>query len=242
MRTLCIIQARTGSTRLPGKVLRPLLGEPMLAWVIRRVRRCRLVDEVVVATTDLPADDAILEVCEREACQTSRGSESDVLDRYYRAALPHEPEFVVRITSDCPLIDPSVTDCVVETLQSAVPKADYACNTLPRTFPRGLDVEVFAFEALETAWRECDRAEWREHVTPYLYDQEQRFRRVVVANDVDYSDLRWTVDTSDDFELIRRIYDHFGASDFGWTDVLAALAAHREWTAINHHVEQKPIG
>jgi spore coat polysaccharide biosynthesis protein SpsF len=207
---------------------------------VYRLRKCRLLDDIVIATTTDPRDDAIADLCAREGWDCFRGSENDVLDRYYQAARQHGADTIVRITSDCPLIDPAVTDSVIATFAAAAPAADYASNVFPRTYPRGLDTEVFSFAALETAWRE-DTSEWREHVTPFLWKQPERFRQITAANPVDYSSHRWTVDTPEDFELVGRIYEHFGHGDFGWRDVLALLAQHPDWVKINADVEQKKV-
>lgn len=240
MKTVCIIQARLGSTRLPGKVLLPLLEKPLLWWAVYRVRKCRLIDEVVIATTEHSRDDAIADLCLLEGLACWRGSEEDVLDRYYGAAKVYGADSVVRITSDCPLIDPSVTEYTVATFNSIAPAVDYASNVHVRSYPRGLDTEVFTFAALEQTWRE-DTSAWREHVTPYLYHTVGRFRLGDVTNPVDYSHHRWTVDTPEDFELVRRIYDYFGHGDFGWRDVLALLDANPDWTQINADVQQKHV-
>lgn len=240
MKTVAIIQARMGSTRLPGKVLLPLLEMPLLHWVVRRVRQSHLIDEVVIATTTDPRDDAIVDLCIREGWLYSRGSEDDVLDRYYLAAQAHQADVVVRITSDCPLIDPRVLDYVISAFHAAAPAIDYASNSIARSYPRGLDTEVFTFAALEAAWRE-DRSGWREHVTPFIYNHPERFRLRSITNPTDYSHHRWTVDTPEDYELVRRIYEHFGHGDFDWRDVLGVLNQHPDWVMINEHVEQKKL-
>jgi spore coat polysaccharide biosynthesis protein SpsF (cytidylyltransferase family) len=164
MRTVAIIQARMGSTRLPGKVLMDLAGEPMLVRVVNRVRRAERLDEVVVATTASPSDDPIFEGCRQRGWAVERGSEKDVLDRYYRAARAHHADVVVRITADCPFVDAGLIDQVVGAFLGG--GYDYVSNVLePRTYPRGLDVEVFRFSALEKAWQEDRDPSWREHVT-----------------------------------------------------------------------------
>jgi spore coat polysaccharide biosynthesis protein SpsF len=237
-----IIQARMGSTRLPGKVLLDLAGEPMLARVVNRVRRAQTLDEVVVATTMQPADDAIVRLCAERGWPCFRGSEEDVLDRYYRAAVAHQTDIVVRITSDCPLIEPEIVDRVVREFLDLQPSVDYACNVLPqRTFPRGLDTEAMRFDVLEQVWREDLNPAWREHVTPYIHRNPDLFRIHGVVNEVDYSDMRWTVDTPEDLAFVRRIYDHFGHNRFSWREVLAVLAEHPEWLEINRHVQQKTV-
>ncbi len=239
-RIVAIIQARMGSTRLPGKVLKPLGGHPVLACVVDRVRRSRRIDEVVVATTVLPADEAIVGLCRSRGWACERGSAEDLLDRYYRSAVAHRAEVVVRITSDCPVIDPGVTDSVIDAFLAS--PCDYASNTLePRTYPRGLDTEVVAFPALERAWREDDNPAWREHVTPYLYRHPERFRLRRVAEDRDLSFHRWTLDTPEDYELLRRIYDALGNDAFAWTDVLRLLDDHPDWIELNRNVAQKRV-
>lgn len=242
MRVVAVIQARMGSTRLPGKVLVDLAGDFTLARVVNRTGRAKLLDQVVVATTVKPADDAIVRLCSERGWSCYRGSEEDVLDRYYKAACAFQADAIVRITSDCPLIDAGVVDRVVQEFLDRQPGIDYACNVLPRrTFPHGLDTEVMRFEVLEQAWREDDNPAWREHVTPYIYRHPEKFRLLWVTNDVDYSHMRWTVDTPEDLEFIRRIYEHFGHDHFSWREVLAVLDEHPEWLDINRHVRQKVI-
>lgn len=240
MKTIAIVQARLGSTRLPGKVMQLLLECPMLWWSVYRLKKSPLLDDVVVATTLEPRDDPIVEFCEREGLPVHRGSEDNVLERYYQAAGYHEADYIIRVTSDCPLIDTTVVDYVVAAYQSSVPPVDYASNTLERSYPRGLDVEIFSFAALEKAWQE-DRSGWREHVTPYIYNNPQLFRLLSIKNPVDYSRHRWTVDTAEDLELVRRIYEHFGHGDFHWREVIALLEANPDWVKINQHIEQKKV-
>jgi spore coat polysaccharide biosynthesis protein SpsF len=183
MRIVAIIQARMNSTRLPGKVLADLGGRTMLARVVQRVRGAGLVDHVVVATSLKPADDPIQEECTRLAVDSFRGDESDVLDRFHRAAEVHRAEGVVRITADCPLADPEVIDRVVRAFLERRP--DFASNTLCRTYPRGLDVEVLTAQALATAWRHAREPYQRVHVTPYLYQHPERFRLLSLTVDED---------------------------------------------------------
>ena len=242
MKVVAIIQAHMGSTRLPGKVLLDLAGEPVLARCVNRARRAHTLDEVVVATTTQPADAVIVELCAERSWPCFRGSKEDVLARYYHAAIAHQADVVVRITSDCPLIEPEVMDRVVQEFLKRQPEVDYACNTLPRrTFPRGLDTEVLRFEVLERAWREDDNPAWREHVTPYIRRHPNLFHTHGITNEVDYSHMRWTVDTPEDLAFVRRIYDHFGHDRFSWRDVLTVLEARPEWLEINRHVQQKVV-
>jgi len=241
MRIVTIIQARMGSNRLPGKVLMNLAGKTMLAWVVSRCRRARTIDQVTVATTTKQTDDIIVELCSRNSWSYSRGSEDDLLDRYYQAALQQRADIVVRITSDCPLIDPWIIDLTVNNfLENG--HADYASNTLsPRTYPRGLDVEVFSFEALKRAWQENNNPAWREHVTPYFYYHPEIFRLVRVADDKDYSAMRWTVDTAEDLTLVRNILEFFQNDHFTWHQVINLIENHPEWLEINRHIIQKDI-
>ena len=242
MRVVAIVQARTGSTRLPRKVLADLAGAPVLERVLTRLGRCRRLDEVVVATTDLPGDDVLAELCRARGWPCSRGSEQDVLDRYYQAATAHDAEAVVRITSDCPLIEPAVVDRVVDEFLQRQPQLSYASNVIPRrTYPRGLDTEVFTFAALERAWREDKREAYREHVTPYIYNNPELFSVHCVEHEEDLSHLRWTVDTAEDMELVRRIYEALGGDDFTWDEVRALLDRHPRWSEINRHMEQKKV-
>jgi spore coat polysaccharide biosynthesis protein SpsF len=240
MKVVAIIQARMGSTRLPGKVLKDLSGECMLVRVVRRICRAKALDEVLVATTTQPADDAIAKLCDAQGWACFRGSEEDVLDRYYRAAVAHRAEGVVRITSDCPLIDPEVIDYVVQAFLERQPAIDYASNFVPkRSFPRGMDVQVVRFDALERAWREDQNPEWRADVTYYIDLHPELFHIYNVINDIDYAHLRWTVDTPEDLAFVRRIYDGFGHDRFSWYEVLSLLDEHPEWLEINRHVKQK---
>lgn len=235
---VAIVQARLGSTRLPGKVLLDVAGRPMLARVLERLARARGLDRVVVATTDLARDGPLVDWCRAEGWAVHRGSEQDVLARYQAAAAAEGAGTVVRVTSDCPLVDPAVVDAVVAALQRE--GADYASNVQePRTFPRGLDAEAFTAAALARADREDRDPARREHVTPYLRLHPGLFRVAAVRAPEDHADLRWTVDTPEDLELVRTVYRHFGHDRFTWRDVLDAFARHPEWRAINAHVRQK---
>jgi spore coat polysaccharide biosynthesis protein SpsF len=238
MKTAAIIQARMGSTRLPGKVLLDLGGETVLARVVRRLVRAKLLDEVLVATTTASADDAIVRECSRLGVSHFRGSELDVLDRYYSAASRAGTGVIVRITSDCPLIDPALVDQTIELFFEQ--QADYASNVLPRTYPRGLDVEAFATNALERAWREAEAQHQREHVTPYFYEHPDLFRLSFLNGDRDWSHYRWTLDTVEDLDLIRTIYGHFENRDeFDWHDVIALMQREPDLERLNAHVTQK---
>jgi spore coat polysaccharide biosynthesis protein SpsF len=240
MRIVAIIQARMGSTRLPGKVLMDLGGETALARVVRRVRRASLVDEVVVATTESASDDAVVDEAGRLNAGVFRGSERDVLDRYHAAAKHFGAEAVVRVTSDCPLIDAALTDDLIKKFLAA--RADFACNVWPRTYPRGLDAEVFTAAALSRVRQMADQPHQREHVTPLFYERQDLFSFTSVCGDADYSHHRWTLDTPEDLQLIRRIYAGLNnRGDFGWREALALVANSPELSALNSHVAQKPM-
>ena len=241
MKVVAIIQARMGSTRLPGKVLLDLAGEPVLARVVNRTQRATTLDGIVIATTTESGDEVIVELCNSRGWAHFRGSEEDVLERYYQAARKYHADIVVRITSDCPLIEPEIIDLVVQELLEDG-SLDYVSNTLPpRTFPRGLDVEAMTFKTLERAWQEDKNPAWREHVTPYIYRTPEKFRLKAVTNEKDLSYMRWTIDTWEDLEFVRRIYNHFGHDQFFWHEVLDLLKEHPEWLEINKSVKQKEV-
>ena len=243
MTAVGLIQARMGSSRLPGKILADLAGQPMLARCVARLRRAQLLDEVVVATTTNPADDVTAELCAARGWHCFRGSEDDVLDRYYRAARRWHADVVVRVTSDCPFIEPEVVDRVIREFRARQPEVDYASNVYPeRTYPRGLDVEVFTFGALERAWREDGNPAWREHVTEYMVRNPERFKIHGVCHAENHSAWRWTVDTTEDLTLARLIYEAFGHDRFSWHEVLVLLAEHPQWAEVNRHVCQRSVG
>jgi spore coat polysaccharide biosynthesis protein SpsF len=252
-KTVAIIQARMASSRLPGKVLLDLGGQPMLARVVERTRRASLVDQVVVATTSDPSDDPVEAFCRQRAYDCARGSLHDVLDRYYQAARQAGADIVVRITADCPVIDPGVIDKTIAAFlnaenldqpDNAEHLCDFAANRLPppwgRTYPIGLDVEVCSFAGLETAWKQAVLPHQREHVMPFFYENPQRFRILLVNHEMDYGALRWTVDTPADLELLRNIYARFAnRDDFSWLDVLALFEREPALAQINASVQHK---
>jgi len=231
-----------GSTRLPGKVLQDIVGQPMLKRVVDRVKLAKTIDDIVIATTTHPKDDAIVSLCTKYGWSYFRGSENDVLDRYYQAAIVHQADVVVRITSDCPLHDAEIIDKTVQKFIDLQPNIDYVANTLtPRTYPRGLDTEVIHFDALKRAWCEDKNNAWREHVTPYIYQNSKQFTVFNITNEIDYSNMRWTVDTPKDLKFVRKIYNHFGYNDFSWCDILALLDKNPTWLIINQSVLQKVV-
>lgn len=240
MKIVAIIQARMGSTRLPGKTLMPLAGKPMLVRVVERVSRAKQLDDLVVATTESPMDANITALCGANAWKCFRGSEEDVLDRYYRAAQATHADVIVRVTADCPVVDPDLIDSAITSFRLG--RFDYVSNGLdPRTYPRGLDVEVFSNETLGRAWKEDANLAWREHVTPYIYRHPEEFRLHRIAGERDFSAHRWSVDTAEDYELLRKIYEHFDDRPFGWMAVLRLVEQHPDWAMLNSHIHQKVV-
>jgi spore coat polysaccharide biosynthesis protein SpsF len=240
MKTVAIVQAHMRSSRLPGKVLMDIAGETMLGRVISRAKRCESVDSVVVATSTLPIDDVIENVCGRLEVPIFRGSDSDVLDRFLNAARAHSADVCVRITSDCPLLDPGVSDHIIRSFKQADPPVDYASNKIPQSYPRGLDTEVFSLEALERTWRDAAEPYQRSHVTIYIYEHPENFKLLSVISDVDRADWRWTVDTPEDLEFVRQIYLRLGQhGNFDWREVVALLDEKPELRAINSVIRQK---
>jgi spore coat polysaccharide biosynthesis protein SpsF len=236
-----IIPARVNSTRLPNKVMMDLAGEPMLARVIHRASQAKTIDRVIVAIPNKSKDDDLASFCKKEGWLLYRGDEDDVLRRYYEAAMTFKVKVAVRLTQDCPLIDPSIIDKVVTSYYS-VDDVDYATNTVVpyRTYPRGLDCEVIKIDALQRAYFE-DHSEWREHVTPYIYKNPDKFKIKYVTNDIDYSNLRWTVDTIEDYAFVWHIFNYFKNDTFSWRDVLKVLEENPSWAKLNVDVEQKTI-
>ncbi len=266
-RTIAIIQARFASSRLPGKVLLDIGGQPMLSRVVERARRAETLDGVLVATTTDPADDPVEALCRARDYDCYRGSLHDVLDRYYQAARLAGAEVVVRLTADCPVLDPGLVDELARAFLGPEGEHpfpyDFAANRLPppwgRTYPIGLDVEACTFAALERAWREAGQLHQREHVMPYLYEDarsrhyaslEQRrqdeslppgfFRVLHLQHEPDYGHLRWTVDTPEDLELARQIYARFpGRDDFTWREILALFEREPDLAQMNAGIEHR---
>src|SRR5581483_2990380 len=233
LRSVAIIQARMGSTRLPGKVLRDLAGEPMLSRVVERTRQARSLDEIVVATSDLEADDRIESLCNERRWAFYRGSEKDVLSCYYEAAKEFEADIVVRVTSDCPLIDPALIDDHVERLKARWCEVDFVTNMMQQTFPLGLAVEAMPIDVLVRMHRMSRSPELREHVTTLAYVEPGRFEIEHILHTTDLSKMRWTVDTAEDLAFVRRIFQHFGQDMFSWQEVLPVLERYPEWQEIN---------
>jgi len=239
---IAIVQARMGSTRLPGKVMLDIAGKPMLVRDIERIQRAKKIDDIVVATTTKSEDDIIELMCHENEWNFYRGSETDLLDRYYQTAITFEADPVVRITSDCPLIEPAIIDQLIEKFLSLQPEIDYVSNIFPiRTYPIGLDAEVMSFSALKRCWKEDLNPLFREHVTEYILHNPNLFKFKEITNNNDLSLMRWTVDTKEDLEFVRRIYSHFKTDCFSWYDILALLREYPELQDINRNIKQKTV-
>jgi len=243
VKIVAIIQARMGSTRLPGKILKTVVNKTLLEYQLERVQQSKLVDEIVVATTEKEQDNAIVKLCNQLGVKVYRGSENDVLSRYYEAAVHFKADVVVRLTSDCPLIDPEVIDEVIQLYLKRSEEIDYASNTLERTFPRGMDTEVFSFGALQRANEQASLDKDREHVTAYMYTNSTDFQVLNLKCGKNYGEHRWTVDTEEDFELIKRILKllYPRNSKFSMQDIIELLDKNPTWIDINAHIEQKKL-
>lgn len=241
MMILAILQARMSSRRLPRKVLKPILGEPMILRHIERLRRSRRIERLVLATSLDASDDGLAAVVAKAGIEISRGSLNDVLDRFIKAAAPYRPDWVVRLTGDCPLADPDVIDRVIEATISA--DADYGSNTLEPTYPHGLDVEVIRGAVLEAIAHEPGTPADREHVTLGIYRRPDRFRLHSVKQENDLSELRWTVDEPQDFELVTRIYQALypGNPEFTTADVLELVRRQPELRSINAGLKRQKL-
>lgn len=256
---VAIIQGRMSSSRLPGKILADIAGQPMLSRVCARTARAATVKDTIFATTIDPGDDPVADYCNTESIPVIRGDLHDVLDRYYQTAKAAKAEVVVRITADCPVIDPAlIDDCVNTLLKGAF---DFVCNRLPppwgRTFPIGLDTEVCTYKSLESAWKEATEAIHREHVVPYIYEgvelkptnaqlstgvSQRGYKIAQLHHDPDYGQLRWTVDTPKDMEFMRQLYQHFdGQDDFTWQEILHLVQKEPQLAAINSTVQHKTL-
>lgn len=231
MKTLAIVQARMGSTRFPNKVMRPILQVPMIELLLYRLTQSKLVDAIVVATSEDTLNRPLVDLVRKLGYDIYQGSEDDVLDRYYQVAKTHNSEIVVRITGDCPLVDPEIVDLAISTWQTS--GVDYVSNTSPPTYPDGLDVEVFSFTSLSIAWREATEPYEREHVTPYIRESG-KFQLLNIPHTSDYSNKRWTVDEPEDLEVVRNVFEYFAPRRyFGWLEVLELEQHHPELFAAN---------
>ncbi|MEC7840515.1 MAG: glycosyltransferase family protein [Chlamydiota bacterium] len=241
--TVIIVQARMGSTRLPGKSMMEILDRPMLSYTLERLKRCKYADEIMVATTNHPRDKKIVDFCRSQNTYSFVGSEEDVLDRYYQAALASGADVIVRVTGDCPFVDPTLIDSIVDNFNQRYPAYDYASNVMKRTYPRGLDVEVFSMRCLEQMNRYARAPEEREHVTLYVHNHPDRFKVMSITQDEDASFHRWTVDTEDDFKLAKLIIEELYPvkRDFSTKDILLAFEKNPKWIGVNAHIQQKKI-
>jgi spore coat polysaccharide biosynthesis protein SpsF len=238
---LCIIQVRTSSSRLPGKALLPVMGRPLLSWVINRVRVARTLDRIVVATTLERDDDAIASLCRLEEIECFRGSKDDVVDRFYQCAIRYSPAGVVRITADCPLIDPGIIDLVVGRFLSSGGSLDLVSND-GDLYPDGLDAGIYSFRALEKIFREASLPSDREHITPYIWKHPEVFAVEVIPWPENLSHLRLTVDYEEDLELVRKVYEALYPLNpsFGWLDIVQFLRQNPEVCKLNtHHIRNE---
>lgn len=246
MKTVAIIQARMGSTRLPGKIMRRVCGKSILAHVIERVKDSESLDDIIVATTTNVSDDEIVAECEKNDWHFFRGSESHVLERYYKAASSYHADVIVRITSDCPLFDPQILSEMLHFFRNQIDTGknlDYLSNVIVRTFPRGLDAEIFTFAALEKAYQNASTDQDREHVTSYIYKNPELFVMDNFKSERNLSEYRWTLDVEEDFRLIEAIYSDLYKKNklFTTQEVLDLLKEKPELMKLNQHVLQKHI-
>ncbi|MGL1934859.1 MAG: glycosyltransferase family protein [Fibrobacterales bacterium] len=234
MDVLAVLQARTSSRRLPGKVLKKILGKPMILHQIERIQRSENIDHLVVATSEDMSDDALEQMCQMVGVDCFRGSLDDVLDRFYQCASVYNPLHVVRLTGDCPLIDPEIIDKLIAYYQGA--GLDYASNAIEPTYPDGLDVEVFSYSTLTTMWRQAQLQLEREHVTQYVYNNRACFKIGDIKHSIDYSSMRWTVDEPEDFVFVSKIFQalYKGNEEFGFSDILKLIREQPELLEINN--------
>ncbi|SCY86667.1 cytidylyltransferase domain-containing protein [Alkaliphilus peptidifermentans] len=238
-----IIQARMGSTRLYGKVMKILGDKPVLWHVVERVKRAKLVDTIIIATTETKNKE-IVKFCVENNILCFCGSEENVLDRYYNAAKKYELDAIVRVTSDCPLIDPLVIDKLIETYLNNRDKYDYISNSISRTYPRGLECSIFSFYALEESWKKATKPHHKEHVVLYIRENYEKFSSLNIYNETDLSHLRWTLDTNEDYVFLTNVFNNlYKSSDIFTTDeVLKLLRDQPDLIKINAHIEQKKEG
>ncbi len=238
MKTVAIIQARMGSTRLLGKVLGEIEGKPMLWHLINRLGYCKLLDNLVIATTTKKRDDILADFCRRNGIDFYRGSEEDVLDRYYHAAKDFGIDVIVRITSDCPLIDPEIVDIIIQKYISQKDHLDGASNILFRTYPTGLDTELVSSDALERCYNLADTKYQRSHVMPYIYDHLEEFNIYSLKNEDDLSSLRWTVDEEADMRFVKEVYARLYEENsiFYMREILDVLDKEPHLRKINKHL------
>ena len=243
MKTVAIIEARMTSTRLPGKIMFPILGRPMLELLIERLMRAKLLDQIVVATTKNSSDDILEQLSHRIGVECFRGSEDDVLDRVLRAAHANETDVIVEITGDCPMIDPTILDQMIRIYQEK--NVDYVSNTLKTTYPNGMDIQIFSTKVLEKVARLTQDPIDHEHVSLYIYEHPDIFSILNVENDLPekYWDIRLTVDTEEDFQLIKAIYELLYPQNSAFTlwDILDLMEKRRDLLELNRNIQQKKV-
>ena len=246
MKVVCLVQARVGSTRLPGKILKEICGKTILHHEIDRLKKCKEIDEIVIATTDKEDDDKIVNEAKKLSVKYFRGSENDVLSRFYYAAKENNADIIVRVTSDCPCIDFEILDKMLIYFKEKYKEkqVDYLSNTIKRTYPRGYDIEIFTFSALEKSYINAEKEYEREHVTPYIYDKTNNFLKLSFENKEDYSEYRVTLDTIEDFIVIKNIFENLYYKNpyFKLNDVVQYLNNNLHIVDINKHIEQKKLG
>lgn len=238
------MQARVGSSRLPGKVLKEICGKTVLEHDVNRLKLVNNIDEIVIATTIEKQDEKIVDEAQRLGVKYFRGSESDVLSRYYFAAKENNADIVVRVTSDCPCLDYNILNDMINKYLDEYEDSNYMSNTVERSYPRGYDAEIFSFKALEEAYNNAEKDYEREHVTPYIYDLNNNFKILSYKNSKDYSKYRITLDTKEDFEVIRAIYKNLFNKKgyFLLNDVIEFLDSNPQIVEINKEIEQKKLG
>ncbi len=243
LRVAIITQARMGSTRLPGKHLLEIMGKPLFTYFIGRLQKIKLADAIILATTLKPQDDILVELAQILKIACFRGSEDDVLDRFFHAVQAYKVDVIVRISADCPLIDPQLVDQGIAFFLDNYPRFDYVSNCLERTYPRGMDFEIFSTSSFNKVAAEAVQQEEREHVTPYYYRHPDLFQLKNLKEPHDHSDYRWTVDTPEDFKLISTILEKIYPKnpDFTLNDLLKLCGKYPEWRQINAHIKQKQI-
>lgn len=237
MNPVIIVQARVGSTRLPGKILKTVLGKTFLEYLLERLNRVQGAKAVVVATTVGPQDDPVFDLCRRLNTPVTRGSEQDVLKRYFEAATLHHADPIIRVTSDCPLMDPAIVDRGIDFYRQNFPRYQYVSNNNEKSYPHGMDLEVFSYAALKAADAEAVKLEDREHVSPFITDHPGRFPGASFKWDRDESRHRWTLDYPEDFALLEKIISSLYPKNpqFTLEDVLQLLKRHPDWVALNAH-------
>ena len=238
MEIIAILQARCSSTRLPNKVLKPILNKPMIQWQVERLKQSKNIDKLIVATSNQRSDLPLVKLCDELSIPVFQGSLNNVLERFHNIAVDIEPKLIVRLTGDCPLIDPKIVDEVIDYMKLG--NFDYVSNSMEPSYPDGLDVEVFSFETLEYVYANAERLIEKEHVTLYIANNRNKFKIGVYKNQIDLSYHRWTVDDPVDFELVTSIFEGLGHlnGDFVMEDILKFLEENPELTSLNSNTKR----